>query len=450
MSASDRFCRSLFVACAVGLAWGIRGSFGHVVGAMYPGAVLAMGFCFVSGQKSMFRWMPILAGLTAILIGQGGRMSYGILHGYAKSDTLVNYSYGFLTLLLQGGCWGVFAGAVFGLVLERVRMTMEEWIRLIISVLAIGWVTYAIVVDLLGFHINPPRSDLSIGFIGGAIGLFVWLIKHKRYHGIKGGVLAFVGFGLGMTIGRLLDNLSRLLPEGLDINGWSVMETSCGFIGGFIFTWGMLGPKFPEPAVGNRFFLLSSNFGAVIALGAIPYLHRILRMPWEEFPAQVTRRAAKQGIETPEGFVETMFACMNGYCIAAFVGVGVWMWIHERDRIRMGWLPVLWLSSVMLLMQATHVFYFFTPAREGYLNMDSILWILFFAMILFVLVYRVGETDVGDIEAKHGMTPWIVGTIGVFILLIVLSSFINGESTMSSANTRWPSWSWREGPFPGR
>ena len=37
MSLADRIGRSLFVALAVGLAWGIRGDFGHLVGAMYPG-----------------------------------------------------------------------------------------------------------------------------------------------------------------------------------------------------------------------------------------------------------------------------------------------------------------------------------------------------------------------------------------------------------------------------
>jgi hypothetical protein len=39
MRLPDRIARSLFVALAVGL--GIRGDFGHVLGAMFPGACLA-------------------------------------------------------------------------------------------------------------------------------------------------------------------------------------------------------------------------------------------------------------------------------------------------------------------------------------------------------------------------------------------------------------------------
>ena len=69
----DKIGRSLFVALAVGLGWGIRGDFGHLVGAMYPGAALALGLAYVSGQRSLFLWMPILAALSAIGIGSGGR-----------------------------------------------------------------------------------------------------------------------------------------------------------------------------------------------------------------------------------------------------------------------------------------------------------------------------------------------------------------------------------------
>src|SRR5882757_905943 len=102
MTLGDRLGRSLFVALAVGLGWGIRGDFGHLIGAMYPGAALALGMAFVSGQRSLFLWMPILAAVSGLAIGSGGMMSYGILHGYAQSDTLINYSYGFVTLFLQG------------------------------------------------------------------------------------------------------------------------------------------------------------------------------------------------------------------------------------------------------------------------------------------------------------------------------------------------------------
>jgi hypothetical protein len=84
----EKAVRALFVGCAVGIAWGIRGDFGGYLGAMYPGAVLGIAFAFVTGQRSMFRWMPLLGVVSGLAIAAGGEMSYGVLHGYAKADTL--------------------------------------------------------------------------------------------------------------------------------------------------------------------------------------------------------------------------------------------------------------------------------------------------------------------------------------------------------------------------
>ena len=72
MSLVDRLGRSLFVALAVGLGWGIRGDFGHIIGAMYPGAALGLALAYVSGQRSLFLWMPILAAPGGVRDRLGG------------------------------------------------------------------------------------------------------------------------------------------------------------------------------------------------------------------------------------------------------------------------------------------------------------------------------------------------------------------------------------------
>lgn len=51
MGLRARLGRSVFVAAAVGLAWGVRGDFGHVVGAMYPGAVLGLAGVAVAASR---------------------------------------------------------------------------------------------------------------------------------------------------------------------------------------------------------------------------------------------------------------------------------------------------------------------------------------------------------------------------------------------------------------
>ena len=261
MTVADRIGRSLFVALAVGLAWGIRGDFGHLVGAMYPGAVLALALAYVSGQRSLFLWMPVLAGVSALAIGSGGTMSYGILHGYAQSDTFVNYGYGFLTLFLQGSAWGTFGGGLIGLLLERKPMRTGEWLGLIGSVLFAGWVVSFLVVDVIGFQINPPRNNGSIAFMGAALGQLIWLACNNKPSGLRGAVLGYVGFGVGMAAGRLLGNIANVLQAhyGFTINHWNVMETSCGFIAGFIYCFGMVDRAYPEPPENENIPLASST-----------------------------------------------------------------------------------------------------------------------------------------------------------------------------------------------
>ena len=54
--------------------------------------------------------------------------------------------------------------------LERKPMRTGEWLGLIGSTLFAGWVMSYLVVDVLGFQINPPRNNSSIAFMGAASG----------------------------------------------------------------------------------------------------------------------------------------------------------------------------------------------------------------------------------------------------------------------------------------
>jgi hypothetical protein len=130
------------------------------------------------------------------------------------------------------------------------------------------------------------------------------------------------------------------------------------------------------------------------------------------------------------------------------------MVIHVRGR--QGWaaLPVLWLSATMLLFQNLNALYFFYPARPNVVNMHNVFWVMFGLMVLYVAVRprpAAGLEGTSDGEARRfAWAQWIGGAMAALALVIVLAGFINGESTMISANTRWPVWSWRDGPFPGR
>jgi hypothetical protein len=465
MHLKDRIGRSLFVAAAVGLGWGIRGDFGHLVGAMYPGAALAMAFAYASGQRSLFLWMPAIAGVSALGIGTGGEMSYGILHGYAQSDTLINYGYGFLTLFLQGSAWGTFGGALIGLILERQSLRTVDWLGYLGSILIGGWLTYFLVVIVLGFHINPPRNDTSIAFAGAAIAQLVWLATHDKPTGLRGAFFGYIGFGLGMSMGRLLGNLANdFQGVGMTINHWNVMEVSCGFIGGFIYANGMLGYRYPDPP-DDEGMPLVSFYGILFTLGLLPLWHRVGRSTTAEKLADWTKSLKSYGYADPEGMAHTVLLLLNSVCVIGFVGVVFWLIIHSKRLQRFSALPVLWLSGTMLLYQNIHALYFFYPTNWSRVNMHGGLWLLFLSMVAYVILNRPHPAPscepISITEAEgsavltldHERVPWgrwILATITTFALVIILAGVINGERTMKSAHTRWPLWSWNQGPFPGR
>jgi hypothetical protein len=455
MSLADRIGRSVFVALAVGLAWGIRGDFGHLVGAMYPGAVLGLAVAYVSGQRSLFLWMPIVAALSALGIGAGGMMSYALLHGYAQSNTLVNYSYGFVTLFLQGSAWGTFGGALVGLMLERKPMQTGEWLGLSGSVLFAGWITSFLVVDVLGFQINPPRNNGSIGFMGAALGQLIWLVCNHKPSGLRGAVLGYVGFGVGMAGGRLLGNVANVLqaPLGLTINHWNVMETSCGMIAGFVYAFGMIGRAYPEPPEREN-IPLASIYGIVYVLGLIPLWHRINRIA----PAKVREWASSltsYGYAEPNRLAQANLRLVDAVCVAGFVGAALWLAIHFKRRDRYSVLPVMWLSGTMLLFQNLTALYFFYPARAHYINMHHVFWAIFALMCVYAVCVRprpvLGpDTAHDEPETRFAWAGWLAGALAAVALFVFLAGYINNDKTMATANTRWPIWSWTEGPFPGR
>jgi hypothetical protein len=452
MSHVDRIGRSLFVALAVGLAWGIRGDFGHLVGAMYPGAILALGLAYVSGQRSLFRWMPVIAALSALAIGAGGTMSYGKLHGYAQADTLVNYGYGFLTLFLQGSAWGVFGGALIGLMLERRPVHTGEWLGLIGSVLFCGWMASFLLVDVLGFQINPPRNNGSIGYMGAALGLLGWLACHDRPVGWRGALLGYLGFGIGMAAGRLLGNTANVLqgPMGVSINHWNVMETSCGFIAGLVYAYGMLGHDYPEPPDDDD-PSLASSFGIVYVLGLIPLWHRLNRID----PAKLREWSANlksYGYAQPDALATTVLRLLDGVIVLGFLGAAAWMLVHFRRRTRWAALPVFWLSATMLLFQNIAALYPFYPVKKHYVNMHSVFWLIFGLMVVYAVLVRPHPAAAVAEGAGPRFRPiaWVAGAAVVLAAVIALAGLVNGAATMRSANTRWPEWSWSSGPFPGR
>jgi hypothetical protein len=137
-----------------------------------------------------------------------------------------------------------------------------------------------------------------------------------------------------------------------------------------------------------------------------------------------------------------------------FVGAVIWLVIHYQRRQRFAALPALWLSGTMLLFQNLTAHFFFYPARPGYINMHYTFWVMFILMVLYAIFARPRAVEIAEragpeTERPFPWVPCILGTIAALAIAVFLTGYINNERTMGTANTRWPIWEWKSGPFPG-
>ena len=84
--------------------------------------------------------------------------------------------------------------------------------------------------------------------------------------------------------------------------------------------------------------------------------------------------------------------------------------------------------------------------------MHYVLWIYFAVIVGYAIYMTIHNKEIvtGD-DAATEIVPWKRGFAAAataFALILILSAFVNDEDTMGSANTRWPAWTWRDGPFP--
>ncbi|MEP7336718.1 MAG: hypothetical protein ABI977_03055 [Acidobacteriota bacterium] len=123
----------LLTGLSLSIGWGIRGNFGHEIGAMVPGALAAMAVVLLSGREDWHRRIAYFAMFGAIGWSFGGGMSYGMVIGYTHSGHSASVLYGFASLFVIGFLWGAIGGAATALpaILDRARLT-EFFVPLIV------------------------------------------------------------------------------------------------------------------------------------------------------------------------------------------------------------------------------------------------------------------------------------------------------------------------------
>ncbi|HEV57376.1 MAG TPA: hypothetical protein ENN87_07745, partial [Phycisphaerales bacterium] len=256
----------VFAACAGGMAWGIRGQYGHETGAMIAGLLVSLTLVLLLCPRASSRQVVRAVAWGTVAMGFGGSMTYGQTVGLTHNPEMVGHvgalMWGLAGLAIKGGLWIGFAGVFLGMGLSGVRYRPRQMLWLMLGIVA------AFVVGVLVFNspFNPQEKSLPPVYFsadwrwqpGAELeprhewwgGLLVALALTIAYAGWKRkdrlarnmALWGILGGALGFPLGQCLQAYHAWNPEifqqgiwqQLDphMNWWNWMETTFGTIMG--------------------------------------------------------------------------------------------------------------------------------------------------------------------------------------------------------------------------
>ena len=258
-----------FGALAGGMAWGIRGQYGHETGAMIAGLLVSATLVLLCGSHLSGADALRAVAWGTLAMGFGGSMTYGQTVGLTHDAELVGNRqaliWGMLGLAIKGGLWIGFGGAFLGMGLGGKRYRYLEMLVVMIGLLGLCWAG----IQAFNEPFDPgqrrlprvyfsddwrwepgatlkPRREVWGGMLAAWIGLLLYArFRRQDTLGFRLGLWGFLGGALGFPMGQCLQafhawNLD-LFRSGLWIrldpliNWWNWMETTFGAVmGGFL------------------------------------------------------------------------------------------------------------------------------------------------------------------------------------------------------------------------
>lgn len=264
----------ILAAMAGGLAWGIRGQYGHETGAAIAGLLVGgvLVFLFSGSGLTSLAAMRTVAWM-AIGISIGGCMTYGQTIGLTHDASLVGnwnaLGWGMLGLAVKGGIWIGLAGAFLGMGLSGFRYRALEvgllaWALLFLLFFGLWWLNEPFDPEngLLpqiyfsdSWYWEPdadlePRPEKWGGLLMVLAGLWIYLAAFKQDRLARNlalwGVLAgAIGFPTGQCLQACHAWNTEWFASGwrasLDqnLNWWNLMETAFGVVFGAVLALGL-------------------------------------------------------------------------------------------------------------------------------------------------------------------------------------------------------------------
>ncbi len=252
----------VFAALAGGMAWGIRGQYGHETGAMIAGLLVSLTLTFLLCPRAPSFGVVRAVAMGTVAMGFGGSMTYGQTVGLTHNAVTIGHydalAWGMLGLAIKGGIWIGFCGAFFGMGLGGKRYGSGEILALFLAMLG----AYFLGTRLLNYPIvaNPPQLPLLYfsehfwwephatfdprreSWGGLLLALAVVLVYAGRWRGDtlarNLGLWGIAGGAIGFPLGQSLQAFHAWNPEVFDhgiweqldphMNWWNMMETTFG------------------------------------------------------------------------------------------------------------------------------------------------------------------------------------------------------------------------------
>lgn len=214
----DLFIAGIFMS----LAWSLRGQFGHLKGAMIPGAIAAVIPLFLMRGPWMASAGLALA-LSSLGFSLGGHMSYGRLVNAVEFSDLSQCLPQLIRIFMIGAVWGGLGSTFLGYGVSEKPFTRSDFF--LFSAL---WFLWFITLGLLDLE----SLDILILFAGfSALHFYNYRIKKSKLvfdYGFGG----FLGFGGAFVFAVLMLNLGRhgFLPGAKP--WWLLRDQIIGFLGG--------------------------------------------------------------------------------------------------------------------------------------------------------------------------------------------------------------------------
>jgi len=421
-----------FVAVVLGLAWAMRGHFGHEWGASWAGAMGALAVILVSGRKDWVRRAPVLTALGAIGWAVGGMMSYGIVIGYCRSESFLNSLYGYAMLAVIGALYGFIGGGLFGLGLETGNENKPKWPNLIVQMFAGGFLVWGLIIYQMEWLMTPPRSELWAGCLGAAIALGWYMYRNNYKRALRVALYAALGAGFGFSFGNFLQLLGSVTE--IQFNWWNVMEFTLGFFGGLGMVYAVLTREWTEPVKPSK----SGNWIAIVFV----FLFIPLTNYFNGFSAdRFIKLAGDLNIADTEHFasLQMMF---GGIVVVIFAFIAIMVWkrctASEAGSGRYC-LPVLLLITTVHYMLFSYIrlgtFYrSFTLGRSE--SSYIFILILLFAAWYFGLRKTMDFPGRNTPDETSGQKIMIIAGLLVAILAIATIS-VNIHSGLHGAHDRF-------------